>query len=119
MSDGGKGSGRKPGRGFQDGWDRIFGSAPNCTALPHSPTASVTQFGAPFAGGKPPLEAGHCSPHPACTEVHLTSSVHSSAQLSAEACATPSRGAPHSLCIECELSAVQILGAPDCQEVSK
>ncbi len=28
MSDGGKGSGRRPGEGFQDGWDRIFGRAP-------------------------------------------------------------------------------------------
>lgn len=27
MSDGGKGSGRRPGTGFQDGWDRIFGQA--------------------------------------------------------------------------------------------
>ena len=26
MSDGGKGSGRRPGAGYQDGWDRIFGS---------------------------------------------------------------------------------------------
>lgn len=28
MSDGGKGSGRRPGDGYQDGWDRIFGRAP-------------------------------------------------------------------------------------------
>ena len=77
MSDGGKGSGRRPGAGYQDGWDRIFGG---------------------------------------CTEVHRTSSEQSAAQSSASVRATPSRGAPHSLCIECELSAVQILGAPDCQE---
>ena len=119
MSDGGKGSGRRPGSGYQDNWERIFGgktSAPDCTALPHSPTASVTQSEAPFAGGKPPLEAGHCSPLPACTEVHSTSSVQSSAQSGAGAGATPNWGAPHSLCIEYELSAVQISGAPDCRE---
>ena len=28
MSDGGKGSDRRPGKGYQDGWDRIFGTAP-------------------------------------------------------------------------------------------
>ena len=27
-SDGGKGSDRRPGEGYQDGWDRIFGRAP-------------------------------------------------------------------------------------------
>lgn len=33
-SDGGKGSGRRPGQGFQDGWERIFGgSAPAAPAL--------------------------------------------------------------------------------------
>jgi hypothetical protein len=26
MSDGGKGSGRRPGQGYQDAWDRIFGN---------------------------------------------------------------------------------------------
>jgi hypothetical protein len=26
MSDGGKGSDRRPGQGYQDGWDRIFGN---------------------------------------------------------------------------------------------
>jgi hypothetical protein len=26
MSDGGKGSGRRPGKGYQDSWDRIFGN---------------------------------------------------------------------------------------------
>ena len=51
-----------------------------------------------------------------CTEVHSTSSVQSPAQSGAGAGATPNWGAPHSLCIEYELSAVQILGAPDCQE---
>jgi len=32
MSDGGKGSGRRPGQGYQDSWDRIFGkkSCPPC-----------------------------------------------------------------------------------------
>lgn len=80
-SDGGKGSGRRPGQGYQDAWERIFGAQKDD-----------------------------------CTEVHSTSSVQSAAQLSASVRATPSRGAPHSLCIEYELSAVQILGAPDCQE---
>lgn len=28
MSDGGKGSDRRPGQGYQDGWDRIFGKKP-------------------------------------------------------------------------------------------
>ena len=27
--DGGKGSGRRPGEGYQDGWDRIFGKKPD------------------------------------------------------------------------------------------
>jgi hypothetical protein len=27
-SDGGKGSERRPGQGYQEGWDRIFGRAP-------------------------------------------------------------------------------------------
>lgn len=27
-SDGGKGSERRPGQGYQDGWDRIFGRKP-------------------------------------------------------------------------------------------
>lgn len=27
-SDGGKGSDRRPGEGYQDGWDRIFGRKP-------------------------------------------------------------------------------------------
>lgn len=80
MSDGGKGSGRRPGRGYQDGWARIFGQKDDCT------------------------------------ELHRTSQVQSPAQLSASVRATPTRGAPHSLCIECELSAVQICGAPNCQE---
>lgn len=26
MSDGGKGSGRRPGQGYQDAWERIFGT---------------------------------------------------------------------------------------------
>ena len=80
MSDGGKGSGRLPGSGYQDSWDRIFGRKDDCT------------------------------------EVHSTSSVQSSAQSGAGAGATPNWGAPHSLCIEYELSAVQISGAPDCRE---
>lgn len=80
-SDGGKGSGRRPGTGYQDAWERIFGGQKD-----------------------------------ACTEVHRTSSEQSAAQSSASVRATPSRGAPHSLCIECELSAVQICSAPDCQE---
>ena len=34
MSAGGKGSGRRPGEGFQDGWERVFGrSAPAAPAL--------------------------------------------------------------------------------------
>jgi len=28
--DGGKGSERRPGQGYQDGWDRIFGRAKTC-----------------------------------------------------------------------------------------
>ena len=28
--DGGKGSERRPGAGYQDGWDRIFGKRPVC-----------------------------------------------------------------------------------------
>lgn len=28
MNDGGKGSDRRPGEGYQDGWDRIFGNKP-------------------------------------------------------------------------------------------
>lgn len=40
--DGGKGSGRRPGEGYQEAWERIFGKkpqqplkppAPHCTAL--------------------------------------------------------------------------------------
>ena len=50
-----------------------------------------------------------------CTELHRTSWVQSQVQLSASVRATPTRGAPHSLCIECELSAVQFGCAPDCQ----
>lgn len=30
MSDGGKGSDRRPGKGYQDGWDRIFGRGKTC-----------------------------------------------------------------------------------------
>ena len=32
MSDGGKGSGRRPGQGYQDNWDKIFGkkTCPPC-----------------------------------------------------------------------------------------
>jgi hypothetical protein len=41
-----------------------------------------------------------------CTELHRTSQVQSQVQLSACVCATPNWGAPHSLCIEYELSAV-------------
>lgn len=41
-SDGGKGSGRRPGSGFQDGWERIFGGpAPAAPAL--HPLASADQ----------------------------------------------------------------------------
>lgn len=83
MSDGGKGSGRRPGVGYASGWDRIFGQKDDCT------------------------------------ELHRTSQVQSAEQLSASVRATPTRGAPHSLCIECELSAVQICSAPDCQEKCK
>ena len=30
MSDGGKGSGRRPGSGYQDSWERIFGRGKTC-----------------------------------------------------------------------------------------
>ena len=47
MSDGGKGSGRRPGRGFQDGWERIFGGpAPAAPALHPLAGATVVQDGA-------------------------------------------------------------------------
>lgn len=43
MSDGGKGSGRRPGSGFDEGWERIFGGsvqrkpAPVLESAPHAP----------------------------------------------------------------------------------
>jgi hypothetical protein len=48
MSDGGKGSGRRPGSGYQDAWERIFGNkkpAPQQPAKPSAPhcTASKVQ----------------------------------------------------------------------------
>jgi hypothetical protein len=42
MSDGGKGSGRRPGVGFSDGWERIFGGSVQLQAAPvleSAPTA--------------------------------------------------------------------------------
>ena len=46
MSDGGKGSGRRPGEGFQDGWERIFGgSAPAAPALHPLASADRVQMG--------------------------------------------------------------------------
>lgn len=48
--DGGKGSGRRPGQGFQDGWDRIFGQHSNkATSNDRSRT---TQQTTPGAGGE-------------------------------------------------------------------
>ncbi len=35
MSDGGKGSGRRPGQGFQDGWERIFGPSAHAAHAVH------------------------------------------------------------------------------------
>lgn len=37
MSDGGKGSGRRPGQGYQDAWERIFGDKKEQPA-PTAPT---------------------------------------------------------------------------------
>lgn len=40
-SDGGKGSGRRPGTGYQDGWARIFGpKEPDCTQCTQCAPAS-------------------------------------------------------------------------------
>ncbi len=36
MSDGGKGSGRRPGDGYQDGWDRIFGQKARTPRTQHA-----------------------------------------------------------------------------------
>lgn len=34
MSDGGKGSDRRPGKGYQDNWERIFGDKPKPVCPP-------------------------------------------------------------------------------------
>ena len=39
MSDGGKGSDRRPGKGYQDGWDRIFGNKKPAPQVPAKPAA--------------------------------------------------------------------------------
>lgn len=35
--DGGKGSGRRPGEGYQDAWERIFGKKPPPAPAPKQP----------------------------------------------------------------------------------
>lgn len=42
MSDGGKGSGRRPGEGYQDAWERIFGKKPQ-PQQPANPN-SISEF---------------------------------------------------------------------------
>jgi hypothetical protein len=54
MSDGGKGSGRRPGSGYQSGWDRIFAPAP----AGQSPAAIVADNNA--ASACPRWGAGQC-----------------------------------------------------------
>jgi len=44
MSDGGKGSGRRPGSGYQEAWERIFGSKPKPAPEPVHPSASNTKM---------------------------------------------------------------------------
>lgn len=44
-SDGGKGSDRRPGKGYQDNWDKIFGNkkpAPQVPAKPSAPYCTLS-----------------------------------------------------------------------------
>lgn len=70
-SDGGKGSDRRPGQGYQDGWDRIFGRSAHAAHAGQSPAAIVADNNA--ASACPRWGAGQCIA-PAAHALHTLAS---------------------------------------------
>ena len=116
--DGGKGSQRRPGEGYQEAWERIFGGkkkGPLGASLASAPSAPTGQSPAAIVAEKcssqcraqvPPLGCGaHLCTH--CTQSALSSGCTVGAVGASAAHPTTGVGAPHSLCIGCGSECVQ------------